>query len=250
MSNDININESAILETLNAKIDYDGGNYKGSGLANYVVDKTGDTMTGSLISQQDSYYQFVAKSTVIDATATPASTQHVGIDFKDKNDVRLGWFGICHDKNGNTYANQVDVKNLTATNGATVTLKAIWDLKPFTITYILGDVQMAALGSSAPTSAKYNQTVTISNPTAPGFTFMGWTVSGTGASINGTTLTIGSSNVTLKAHFKTHILTYIDYMWNNARSANSLTNADPAGNKRYTGSNPNNYVKFNDESVI
>ena len=35
MANDININESAILETLNAKIDYDGGNYKGSGLANY-----------------------------------------------------------------------------------------------------------------------------------------------------------------------------------------------------------------------
>ena len=48
MSNDININESEILESLNAKIDYDGGNYKGSGLANYVVDKAGDTMTGTL----------------------------------------------------------------------------------------------------------------------------------------------------------------------------------------------------------
>ena len=104
MANDININESAILETLNAKIDYDGGNYKSSGLANYVVDKTGDTMTGSLISQQESYYQFVAKSTLIDATETPTATQHVGIDFKDKNDVRLGWFGICHDKSGATYA--------------------------------------------------------------------------------------------------------------------------------------------------
>ena len=48
MANDININESAILEMLNDKIDYDGGNYKGSGLANYVVDKSGDTMTGNL----------------------------------------------------------------------------------------------------------------------------------------------------------------------------------------------------------
>lgn len=48
MAKDININESAILEMLNDKIDYDGGNYKGSGLANYVVDKSGDTMTGTL----------------------------------------------------------------------------------------------------------------------------------------------------------------------------------------------------------
>lgn len=41
MSNDININESAILETLNAKIDYDGGNYPNSGLETYI-DKTLD----------------------------------------------------------------------------------------------------------------------------------------------------------------------------------------------------------------
>ena len=147
--------------------------------------------------------------------------------------------------NGNTYANQVGVKNLTATNGDTVTLKAIWNLKMFTITYDYSD---GGPGTYAPTQGGYNSTVTVSNPVRPGWTFTGWTVSGTGASINGTTLKIGSSNVTLKAHFKTHILTYIDYMWNNARSANSLTNNDPAGNKRYTGANPNNYVKFNDES--
>lgn len=36
MSKDININESAILETLNAKIDYDGGNYPSSGLETYI----------------------------------------------------------------------------------------------------------------------------------------------------------------------------------------------------------------------
>lgn len=113
MANDININESAILEMLNEKIDYDGGNYKSSGLANYVVDRTGDTMTGSLISQQDSYFQFVAKSTLIDATATPASTQHVGIDFKDKNNVRLGWFGICHDKSGATYASLINFSGVS-----------------------------------------------------------------------------------------------------------------------------------------
>jgi hypothetical protein len=115
MANDININESAILETLNAKIDYDGGNYPSSGLERKVnstrVSKSGDTMTGSLISEQSSYYQFVAKSTVIDATATPTAAQYVGIDFKDKNNVRLGWFGIGHDKNGTTYFNMMNFQD-------------------------------------------------------------------------------------------------------------------------------------------
>lgn len=117
MANDIDINESAILETLNAKIDYDGGNYPSSGLERKVnstrVSKSGDTMTGSLISEQSSYYQFVAKSTVIDATATPASTQYVGIDFKDKNNVRLGWFGIAHDKSGTTCFNLMNLDNMS-----------------------------------------------------------------------------------------------------------------------------------------
>lgn len=69
-----------------------------------VVKKTGDTMTGSLISEQDDIFQFVAKSTVIDVNTTPASNQYVGIDFKDKNNTRLGWFGICNNNNGTTYA--------------------------------------------------------------------------------------------------------------------------------------------------
>ena len=36
MSKDIDINEGVILETLNAKIDYDGGNYPSSGLETYI----------------------------------------------------------------------------------------------------------------------------------------------------------------------------------------------------------------------
>ena len=152
-----------------------------------------------------------------------------------------GWSG----SNGKTYTDKQSVNNLSSLSGETIIMKAIWNVKTFTITYDLSD---GVKGASAPTSGAYNSTVTVSNPSRPGWTFTGWTVTGTGASISGTSLKIGNSNVTLKANFRTHILTYIDYMWNNARSANSLTNADPASNKRFTGSNPNNYVKFNDES--
>lgn len=95
MSNDININESAILETLNAKIDYDGGNYKGSGLANYVVDKSGDVMTGSLKINNAGLELFTPRVT---KGTTPSSTVYNGIKFNDSTsttatayaDTRLG----------------------------------------------------------------------------------------------------------------------------------------------------------------
>lgn len=102
MANDININESAILETLNAKIDYDGGNYKGSGLANYVVDKTGDTITGYLTGTAN-LFPFIAQSDVMDITTTPTANQFIGYDYRDKNGTRIGWCGVVNNANGTKY---------------------------------------------------------------------------------------------------------------------------------------------------
>ena len=42
---------------------------------------------------------------------------------------------------------------------------------------------------------------TIANPTRAGYTFSGWTVTGTGSSISGNTLTIGTGDTTLKANW-------------------------------------------------
>lgn len=64
------------------------------------VSKSGDTMTGSLISVNPSYTSFIAKSSVMDSTVTPSSHQHVGIDFRDKNDVRVGWMGVTNLSSG------------------------------------------------------------------------------------------------------------------------------------------------------
>lgn len=103
MANDININESAILETLNAKIDYDGGNYKGSGLANYVVDKSGDTMTGQLNFDLDASgirpLQIKANDKDISAPPTEGIIYNY-FDFCDKNNVRLGVIGVQLRSNG------------------------------------------------------------------------------------------------------------------------------------------------------
>lgn len=93
MSKDININESAILETLNAKIDYDGGNYKGSGLANYVVDRSGDTMTGDLTISKANTATFSVRSADFDYTSTTAPASNISIGryvFRDKAGTYAG----------------------------------------------------------------------------------------------------------------------------------------------------------------
>lgn len=103
MANDININESVILETLNAKIDYDGGNYKGSGLANYVVDKSGDTMTGALRcdvkGQWQSPIHFI--SSEMDWTAGANRSTNIGIHYYDKND-KVGPYFLLSQAEGST----------------------------------------------------------------------------------------------------------------------------------------------------
>ena len=85
------------------------------------------------------------------------------------------------------------------TANESATLYAIWEANTYSISYNLNG---GAKGSYAPTSGKYGSTITISNPTRANYTFTGWTVSGTGASMNGTNLTIGLGNITLTANWK------------------------------------------------
>ena len=79
------------------------------------------------------------------------------------------------------------------------TIKASWVIDTYTITYNLGG---GTSGTNSPTSGTYGSTVTVSNPTRTGYTFNGWTVSGTGASMSGTSLTIGTGNITLTANWE------------------------------------------------
>lgn len=121
MSEDIKINESAILETLNAKIDYDGGNYKGSGLANYVVDKSGDTITGQFNLRAG--LNLNAPNTT--KGTNPTSSAYWGIRFNDDTnkssskwqDTRLGIIETALDTTGTTKITMGVYKNETG-NGS------------------------------------------------------------------------------------------------------------------------------------
>ena len=80
-----------------------------------------------------------------------------------------------------------------------ITLLANWEANTYTISYELNG---GTNGNYAPTSGKYGSTVIVSNPTRENYTFTGWTVSGTGASMSGTNLTIGLGNIKLTASWK------------------------------------------------
>ncbi len=54
---------------------------------------------------------------------------------------------------------------------------------------------------TSPQTITSGETVTINNPTRTNYLFAGWTVSGTGSSIDGTTFTMGTSNATLTANW-------------------------------------------------
>ena len=85
------------------------------------------------------------------------------------------------------------------TANESTTLYAIWQANTYSIAYNLNG---GTNGSNAPASGMYGSTITISDPTRVGYTFTGWTVSGTGASMSGTSLTIGAGNITLTANWK------------------------------------------------
>ena len=69
------------------------------------------------------------------------------------------------------YDNQQSVNNLTATNGGTFNLHALWSVENYTINYTLN-------GGTATNPTNYNittNTFTLNNPTRDGYTFTGWT---------------------------------------------------------------------------
>ena len=88
-----------------------------------------------------------------------------------------GW-NTKSDGSGTSYSDGQSVRNLTAQNGATVTLYAQWKTISYTISYNMnGD----SVSSNPSTYNVETATFTLKNPAKTGYTFTGWTGS------NGTT---------------------------------------------------------------
>ena len=121
-------------------------------------------------------------------TLTPNGFAKTGYTFKNWNTKADG--------SGTSYAGKASVKNLTATNGATVTLYAQWAANKYTVTYDAN----GGTGAPAAQTFTYNAGEKFSNtkPARTGYTFVGWKV-GTTIYNPADTIPNGTMNLTLKA---------------------------------------------------
>ena len=104
-------------------------------------------------------------------------------------------------------------------------------------------------------SYRVGKTLSIESPTKDNCIFEGWEITSSKNDYNLTNniLTIGSENITLKAKWKKNQVTLVKYITNlyndeSTRTSNGLKKDNTVDtNIRYYGSDPNNYVLFNDE---
>ena len=100
---------------------------------------------------------------------------------------------------GTSYSDKQKVKNLTATNNATVTLYARWTANTYTVTFD----QNYTGGASSNVTQTYDDNYRLpSEPTRSGYTFLGWFTDKTGGSqITSSTKFQSTSGHTLYAHW-------------------------------------------------
>lgn len=91
--------------------------------------------------------------------------------YKKTGYTFVGW-NTRADGKGTTYKNKASIKNLTATDGKTVTLYAKWQKTKYTITYVLNGGK-----NDKDNPSKYyitTATIKLDKPTRKGYTFKGW----------------------------------------------------------------------------
>lgn len=99
---------------------------------------------------------------------------------------------------GTSYTNGQSVKNLTASNGATVTLYAQWKVNNYTLTFNPNGGSVSPTSKSVAYGSQYG---TLPTPTRTGYTFTGWYTAATGGTKVSTTTTMGAGNATIYAQW-------------------------------------------------
>lgn len=120
-----------------------------------------------------------------------------------------GW-NTKSDGSGTSYGDAVTVKNLTETDGATVTLYAQWTPVTKNITYNLDGGSLSDTVSN-PEKYSFKDTFTLYNPERPGYEFLGWTGTDLVGYVKEVTIPTGErSDREYTAHWKltTYSITY------------------------------------------
>lgn len=121
--------------------------------------------------------------------------------FTNSNHMFVQW-NTKPDGSGVAYRDQEVVENLTTTNGATVTLYAIWEQKEVTLTFD------PTGGSEVPPIIRFagDKMGTLPETERKGYTFLGWYTEKTGGTKLSSSSIVPAQNRTYYAHWET-----IDY---------------------------------------
>ena len=91
------------------------------------------------------------------------------------------------------------ISGTTLTIGtSTTTITANWTINKVAL---IVNINNGSLSQTLEESYVPNTEITLQNPTRTGYIFTGWSVSGTGAMLSGTTLTIGTEDTTITANW-------------------------------------------------
>ena len=91
--------------------------------------------------------------------------------FTKKGYSFIGW-NTKADGSGKAYADKETVKNLTATDGKTITLYAQWKIRKYTVKY--SGLPEGAVNENKTSYTINTATFTLKNASCPGYTFKGW----------------------------------------------------------------------------
>ena len=69
-------------------------------------------------------YNIIVRSTSIENGVTPSSNQYMGIEFRDKNDVRVGWIGLTKKTDG---TQQIELQKQGSTSGFAAPTPSVGD---------------------------------------------------------------------------------------------------------------------------
>ena len=94
--------------------------------------------------------------------------------------------------NGGSYSNGQTVSNLTTTNGATITMKAVWKVNQYTVTVNKGTGIASVSGGG---TYNYGSSVTVRYTLSKGYHFTSWS-----GSYKKATFTMPANNVTMTAN--------------------------------------------------
>ncbi len=96
--------------------------------------------------------------------------------------------------------------NILTVGSETIYLTANWEINSHTLTV---NANGGTWSGTTPQTVEINNSITINNPTKAGHQFTGWTITGTGSTVDGTTFTMGTSDTTLTASWlrNSYILT-------------------------------------------